>query len=59
MKREFTIMWKVLLSLSGINLILAKTVVPTLHSGEVASIKLEEDFATAHIQSEKLLAKFF
>ena len=52
-------MWKVLLSLSGINLILAKTVVPTLHSGEVASIKLEEDVATAHIQSEKLLAKFF
>ena len=41
-----------------INLIPAKTVVTTLHSREVASIKLEEDFATAHTEGEKLLAIF-
>ena len=33
--------------------------VTTLHSREVASIKFEEDFATAHTQGEKLLADFF
>ena len=35
------------------------TVVTTLHSGEVASFKLEEKFATAHTQLEKLVADFF
>ena len=34
------------------------TVVTTLHSGEVASVKLEEDFATAPTQGENLLATF-
>ena len=41
-----------------INLIPAKTVVTTLHSREVASIKLEEDFATAHTVGDKFLAIF-
>ena len=35
------------------------TVVTTLHSGEVASVKLEEDFATAHTQDEKRFPDFF
>ena len=35
------------------------TVVTTLHSAEVASIKLEEDFASIHTQDEKLVADFF
>ena len=35
----------------------AHTVVMTLHSGEVASVKLGEVFATAHTQGEKLLSK--
>ena len=35
------------------------TVVTTLHSGEVASVKLEEDFATTPTQGEKLVGDFF
>ena len=35
------------------------TVVMTLYSEEVASVKLEEDFATTHTQGEKLVADFF
>ena len=35
------------------------TVVTTLHSAEVASVKLEEDFATIHTNGEKLFADFF
>ena len=35
------------------------TVVMPLHFREVASVKLEEDFATAHTQGEKLVADFF
>ena len=46
------------MSSTVIHLIL-RTVVTTLHSGEVASVKLKEDFATAHTQVEKLVADFF
>ena len=35
-----------------------RTVETALPSGEVAIIKLEEDFATAHTQSEKLVVDF-
>ena len=35
------------------------TVVTTLHSGDVASVKLEEDFATAPTLGEKLAGDFF
>ena len=46
------------MSSSVIHLIL-RTVVTTVHSGEVASVKLKEDVATAHTQGEKLVADFF
>ena len=34
-------------------------VVTALHSGEVASVKFEEDFATTHTQGEKCFPDFF